>query len=319
MEKTQKLKNTVVILSILCVALLAAVIFLLFPAQEPARTLEETQGTEPAQILEATQEPARRLNLTVTVEEGAFQEFSAQDLEGDWGMGYSDVKDVNILLDGESLPLDTALRQGRVTIPELAAWARLDHAEGRCHEIISSFNGISEFLYRYEDDFDLHLTYDVLEAPDGRLHKVEFCDITKPFTNSLVRTHSLRDEEGKPLAREDWGLTIDNVELTSEGITFTIHQQGGQQVGQLETWGYVLFNTEGFQQMDFGQNKMTLQMNGDSTYTLDWSDTFGTLPSGNYLLDFEVADVFDQDQIDPLRRDFETRQYYQVEFTIPEA
>ena len=60
-----------------------------------------------------------------------------------------------------------------------------------------------------------------------------------------------------------------------------------------------------------------LTMGGTCEITLDWSDTYGELSSGDYAVFLLVRDEFDESQVHPLMRDFKSTQYYVVEFAVP--
>lgn len=123
------------------------------------------------------------------------------------------------------------------------------------------------------------------------------------------------------LDKEDWGLTFD-IEATPTGATVTCTQSGGQQIGQLSMQYYYLLNpsgsflkkAEGTQGAAF--EEIPIEMNGTTTFTIDWSAWYGALPEGSYYIEFDVSDLFDSEQVHPLMMDFHKRQLYPVSFTI---
>ena len=58
-------------------------------------------------------------------------------------------------------------------------------------------------------------------------------------------------------------------------------------------------------------------MDGTCQFSVDWSDTYGDLPSGTYRLYLWVYDIYDESQLHPLMDDFEDWQMLDVELIIP--
>ena len=106
--------------------------------------------------------------------------------------------------------------------------------------------------------------------------------------------------------------------MTPTGITLKCTQSGGQQVGQLQTRYYDLTSVDEQKSLTYGENAVEIAENGDTLYTLDWSDACGALPSGTYQISIEFRDVYDESQIHPLIRKFHNSQYYGLDFEIPQ-
>ena len=260
-------------------------------------------------------EPQRRLWLAVTKREKAYTEFSLEDMGGG-ELIYEDVADVKILLDGEKIPLDEAIQNGMVSVPELVAWARTDAENGLCQESSETANGLTEFLYHYTG-YNLSTIYDILDAPDGSQHLIQQLSIQSPFSSCSVKNTIFLDDDGNILDREDWGITLEVQDVTPTGMTLKFTQSGGQQLGQLQTRYYILTSIDENKVPASGENVMEIAENDDTLYTLDWSDTCGALPSGTYQISIEVRDVYDESQIHPLIRKFHNTQYYGLDFEIP--
>ena len=260
-------------------------------------------------------EPQQRLRLAVTKSEEAYTEFSLADMGGG-ELIYEDVADVKILLDGEKIPLEEAIQNGMVSVPELVAWARTDAENGLCQESSETANGLTEFLYHYTG-YNLSTIYDVLDAPDGSQHLIQRLIIQSPSSSCSVKNTIFVGDDGNILDREDWGITLEVQDVTPTGMTLKFTQSGGQQVGQLQTRNYILTSIDENKVPASGENVMEIAENGDTLYTLDWSDTCGALPSGAYQISIEVRDVYDESQMHPLIRKFHNTQYYGLDFEIP--
>lgn len=110
--------------------------------------------------------------------------------------------------------------------------------------------------------------------------------------------------------------------LSFSGTTIQCKQTGGQQIGQLSVDWYYLVNTDGVEltgnaDAQAPECKAELNMGGETTLTLDWTEPYGQLPSGNYRLTLNIIDLFDPEQVHPLMQDFHDWQVYDIEFSIP--
>lgn len=270
--------------------------------------------------------PERRLQITATVAEGlGFTTFPPEEIGGGLteNLSYLDLKDVCITLGDTVYPLEEALRDGLITVEEIFAYARLDARNKLCGERYETKNGLTHFTYCYPE-FYVHLVYDVFQAPDGTSHLISDISIYQPGSN--IGFFYVDDETGIPLNREDWGLSFEVVDATPTGITINCTQSGGQQIGTLETEFYHIY-TEDYQDSapqlsDAGtaeerQPNFTIPSDTKSQFTVDWSQIYGELPSGNYIFSLYIQDVFDETQVHPLMKDFGTRQTYDITFVIP--
>lgn len=268
-----------------------------------------------AEAVGQDEESQRKLWIAVTQSEDAYTVISLDDL-GEGELVYEDVTDVNILLDGEKIPLEEAIRNRMVSVPELIGWARTDAQNGLCKEFSETDNGLTEFMYHYIG-CNVSTFYDILDAPDGSQHLIQRLSIQSPFSSCSVKNMIFFDDVGNLLDREDWGITLEVEDVTPTGITLRFTQSGGQQVGRLQTRYYILSSAEIRQELPYGEYAMEITENGDTLYTLDWSETWGALPSGTYQISVEVRDVYDESQMHPLIRKFHNGQFYGLDFEIP--
>lgn len=272
--------------------------------------------TEPTQVAQ-TEEQGRSLLISAIVDsEAGVTKFSPEDLNGCQSeLMYNDLTSVQIQLGGIMKPLEEAIRNQDVTVAQLTAWARMDAENGLCEETVVSKNGLAEFVYLY-GDFDLHIIHDIYETPDGQQHLISVFNLFPP-NSGTGKGLFFTNEDGSLMDLEDWGITTEVTEVTPTGITFNCIQSGGQQIGELKTNLYMLDSKTEERAVTNGVNEVVIERDATTTITLDWSETCGELPSGTYILNFEVRDNYDESQVHPLMRNFHDRQYYGFEFDIP--
>lgn len=229
-----------------------------------------------------------------------------------------------IEVDGQPVQLQKAVEQGMVMPEEIAAWARLDAIDGYCDETVSSEKGLTTFLYSYKNQFVVQVINDVLESPDGKQHHIETVDIYAP--NRSIGSVVYYNEEGQPLAKEDWGITLALEGVTATGATLVATQSGGgQQVGKLLLESFTLYsvNTDSLVHKKDGtvgntiDGKVSVERDTTERVALDWSEAIGELPSGSYIMEVTVLDVFDKDSVHPLIVKYQYSQNHKIELTIP--
>lgn len=299
------------------------------------------QNESPAASTEppaAESSDGQRLHITVVPEPGASKLIRTSELGGNLydGLAYIDVSDVTIDVGSETLALENAIRDGKITTAEIFAFARIDAQNGVCRESFSSVHGLTHFLYVYPD-FELDLAYDVLETPDGKQHLIEdvtISSVPNPSTIYRDRSYFYVDEESKfgdLLDREDWGITFEIASVTPTQITLDYTQSGGQQIGELEVdFNYTVYSIANDQvtplpslqgsviytQENLPSPITTIKQNGTSQFTIDWTEKYGELESGEYRIRLTINDIFDESQVHPLMQDYYDRQGYWIEFTI---
>ena len=127
------------------------------------------------------------------------------------------------------------------------------------------------------------------------------------------------------VVQEDWGVTFEVSEVDSTSITLRCTQSGGQQLGELITDVFYIESVREersipslneFSNIEHNQPKMVIPRGTVSEITLDWTDIYGELAPGDYLMSLNLRDVYDPADADPLMSKFETRQSYTILFVI---
>ena len=246
---------------------------------------------------------------------------STEELGGhfDRGIKYEGVTNVTLDIDGTAMKLEEAIRDGHITPAQLFAYARLDAEKGFCTESYrAGRTGLTAFVYTYPDA-DLWMVYDVLAAPDGQQHLIQDFRIFRPGGSKSESPGSYLDlETYTRLDREDWGITLEIVEISPTSITLNCAQSGGQQIGQLHMYAYSISGNQGpIDEPVMVDYSTDLQMNSTTELVFDWSELYGSLPSGEYRLIIALQDVYDFDQVHPLMVNYTDYQDYEVTFSIP--
>lgn len=295
--------------------------------EPPATVLDIMETTEPTAAVSVS--PEQKLLFSVT--EAEQTDYVKEELgEGSNAfIIYSGLSEVNINLDGADIPLAEAIRVGKLTTPELFAFARMDAQNGFCGESYTSKRGLTHFTYTYPE-CELYLAYDVYETPDGKqtlIDEIYVFNITDGVGNI---SHFYVDEEsewGYALDREDWGITFETVSVSPTQITVRYTQQGGQQLGDLSIVEYSVYSMEGFGEsvlngylgtslQETGELSIPLPRDSSGGVTLDWSNIAGILEPGEYYLRITVIDCYEKSEVHPLIVKYHDRQSYCVPFTV---
>jgi len=251
--------------------------------------------------------------------------FTSDDLNGNFteGLEYSNVSNVVIYIDGKTVNLEEAIRTGSVTAEEIFCFARLDARSGICKETYESRNGLTHFTYSYPE-YTLRLIYDIYETPDGKQHLISDMGLYPPNTTIGTYTHFyLGDVSIARYDLEDWGLTFSVTDVTPSGVCIMVDQSGGQQIGDIRLSSYYLGKDEntpvdklnGIRESEYIDFKITL--NGSTEISIDWTDAYGNLPSGQYLLDLSFVDIYTTTDVHPLMRNYYDDMSYILEINIP--
>lgn len=279
----------------------------------------------PANAQADAEEP--RLQISLVEDESVnFVTIPPEQLGGNWDgeITYLHVKDVSVLLDGEYVKLEDAIRDGRITVEELCAYARIDARKGLCRMVSESKHGLAHFTYRYPN-FDLCVTYDIYETPDGRWHLISEFGIYQ--VGAIVGSHytDLSTPYQYDLDREDWGLYIEPVNANASGITLQCVQKDGQQIGGLVINYYRIYHQDTYEAVPIRDGiisveqyspKPAIRLGGTSEASIDWTEIYGKLEPGSYLMCLHVKDVYDKTKVHPLNQNFYDEQPYWVNFTI---
>lgn len=277
-------------------------------------------ATDAAEDIVHSEDDVPALNLTVTrVGNTDSQIFSPEELGNNFnqGMSYWGVTDVSISLNSGDERLKDALKNGDITEEEIFFRARQDARDGRCQETFETQHGVTFYNYHYPD-YDLWLVYDVFNSPNGKAYPVSQLIVfrTTPDYHLHPSCAFTDPETGGFVNREDWGLTFELSDITSHSATVTCTQSGGQQIGQLEVRCYTLHpDTKGI--INPPKFETEIAMDGTCQFSVDWSETYGDLPSGTYRLYLWVYDIYDESQLHPLMDDFQDWQVLDVELIIP--
>ena len=264
---------------------------------------------------------ARRLRITAVIEEGAgFTTIDSDTSNLTDDLSYLDLKDVQLETEAGPVPLETALANQQISVEEIFAFARLDARAGICREHYVTENGLTRFVYAYPE-FDLHLTYDVFEAPDGSDHLINDICLAQP--NSSVSFFYTDEKTGLPLDREEWGLRFVMENVTPGGISIECTQAEGVQIGTLTIEDFCIYSVSADTYLDTlpdsGSNanpNIPIPSNAQTQIDVDWSQIYGLLPEGNYELILAIRDIFDPAQVHPFMRDYADKQNYGIPFEI---
>lgn len=271
------------------------------------------EAAESSEVTEPKKVPS--LHLNYKPDQKSFMTFEEEDLSGAFqgSLGYFQVTDVMVELEGGAVPLEDALRDGAITFHEIHYLAQKDAEAGICYKNVESKRGLTRFSYDYLS-YKLYITDDVYETPDGKHHHIRKILVTTTGNDPV----SLYPE----LDQEDWGITFEVGDVTPASITLNYTQSGGQLIGQLRTGNYSLSRTDivkavsALDDMRMPESQQ-IEHNTEGSITLDFENYFGTLESGDYLLYLYLHDDYDPEQIPPLIRNYHDIQCYTVEFSIP--
>ena len=272
-------------------------------------------------------EPASmgHLHLSVSFDKGAdYVEYTSDELGGNFSekLIYNfNITSVTIDIDGQSMPLNEALRDGFITEEEIFCNARLDAREGFCEETYESLNGLTNFTFAYPD-YNLRLLYDIYESPSGEQRLISEMVVYEKGTGLAPCHLFVDDETGEIYDLEDWGLSFEITEVSPTGMTIRCTHSGGQQIGLLEATGYCLASNGLFLLLNDGfefsppMDNVVLKEDDVTEFTLDWTEPYGQLSSGEYRIMLYVHDVYDESQKHPLMRNFYDTQIYNLDFTV---
>lgn len=289
-------------------------------APEPTTVPVET-SPQVTQAPAVNVEDERNLRMNVEVDHAAHADFPPEELGGnaDGVLGYVRVTNVSIEVDGNTYHLEDAVRDGIISIEEIEAYARMDARMGYCKEEWRTYHSLTHFIYRYPE-FDLRLTHDIYKTPDGQEHLINEFYVCENADHFATRYSEID--------QEDWGLTFEDVGSTSTSLTVDCTQSGGQQIGQLRANHYwidgvdengncvELEHSEKIHEVEQWPSKPRIARNTTTRLTIDWTEFFGELPQGSYVMGLSVLDEYDPAEIHPLMEDFQANLLYHIEFTI---
>ncbi len=259
------------------------------------------------------------LRMEAEAEDGAehtevFPAGSASDCRT--ALHYVDVCDVRIEVDGTVCYLEDAMREERVSLEQIYAYSRIDASFGYCETFTKVRYGLTFLVFRYPE-YELRFTYDYYSLPDGEHRLVNELYISK-------NRYDVNSGDNR-VVQEDWGVTFEVREVNASSITLRCTQSGGQQLGELIVDLFFIDpareeasipRSDGDTDIDSYQPKTIISRDTVSEITLDWTDIYGELPPGDYLMSLRVRDAYDPADTHPIMSKFESRQSYAIPFTL---
>lgn len=244
-------------------------------------------------------------------------------------IAYANLAEVNITWDGVTISLAEAIRDGKLTVPEIFALARMDAQNGFCKESYVSKLGLTHFIYTYPE-CELWIAYDVYETPDGKRTLIDeiYIHSVAGSKRNIDFTYVDKDSEwGYFVDREDWGLTFEVSSVSPTTITVDYTQRKGQEIGELLLEEYMLFSRKddgtseylARSERDTDGFPFSVQSDESGQITMDWSNTAGALDPGEYYLKITVTDSYNESDIHPLMSNYYDKQSYHIAFTIDNA
>lgn len=285
------------------------------------------QDISPPVIEQADSEPPvsayKEQNLRITVKpDNLFTVISAEELHHNVSHStlFHGVKDVSIEIENEIYPLELAIRDNLISTAMLHAYAQQDAKNGLCSYSPESQNGLTQHIYGYPD-FDIKFVYDIYETPDGQQHLINDISIYKKG-GVIPRYYVSHDRQ--LIDREDWGLQFTVIDATASNLTLNCQQSAGQQIGELKPTYYYIISAQNNDIDSLKTNKsdywecppIILQDECCTRLTIDWTETYGELPAGEYTLWLQVEDFYNKEDIHPLMQNFYDAQDYWIEFSI---
>ena len=171
-------------------------------------------------------------------------------------------------------------------------------------------------VFRYPE-YELRFTYDYDSLPDGEHRLVNELYISK-------NRYDVNSGDNR-VVQEDWGVTFEVREVNSSSITLRCTQSGGQQLGELTVDLFFIDSAreeaslprlDGDTDIDSYQPRTIISRDTVSEITLDWTDIYGELSPGDYLLSLRVTDAYDPADTHPVMSKFESRQSYTIPFVV---
>lgn len=300
--------------------------------QERATTIEDPISPTICEtaILTDNTTPQKKLNFSVAAANSPGSIIIPQEELGnnaDISITYVDLTEVNIVWNNENTSLPAAIKTGKLTIPEIFAFARLDAYNGFCQESYHSDRGLTHFCYTYPE-CELRIAYDVYETPNGEqtlINEVSICSITDSVRDIGDYYVDKANEWGYFLDREDWGLTFEVSNVFPTQITVNYSQHQNQEIGNLTLDDYTLYAKAEDDALDIylARSKrdaegfpIAIQSDGSGTIVIDWTDVAGPLEPGNYYLKLTISDNYDELAVHPLMVNYYDKQSYHIQFTI---
>ena len=173
---------------ILAAVLLLGIGFAIGRNEVQASVPDATDAADDLDNLAHTGNDVFALDITVTkVDDNDSQSFSPEEIGNNFnqGMSYCGVSDVYIYLNRTSERLEDALKNGDITEEEIFFRARQDAREGHCQETFETNHSVSFYTYHYPT-YDLRLTYDVFNSPNGKSYPISQMLLFRTAENYII-------------------------------------------------------------------------------------------------------------------------------------
>lgn len=232
------------------------------------------------------------------------------------GMDYQYVRNVQIQLGRDSVPLEEAIRDGKITIQQMYAQACKDAEEGICTLTRLSQNGVTNNIFCYPE-FQINIVDDLLEH-DGQDIPVAYLAVSG--ANQTPNTIDGWDSQRKsPRVKEDWGMSFDAV-FSDGSLSVVVHQADGMQQGTLTVENAAIIDQYPFALADENGNvRLTqlegtaLAMGGETNLEINLAEFLGQEPEKeSYALNVCIEDCVSSGQTPK----HQSSQYYSIPFTV---
>lgn len=274
---------------------------------------EETTGAE------------RKLQFTVTEAEGQSKSVASEYDPEILYVAYMELSDVELLWQGQQLPLEQLIRENTLSVPEILACAQRDAENGYCQESFTMQNSLTQFHYSYPE-CDLRITWDVYDTPANGWKRISELIVTQPGMAGNVGDSYYVDESspwGYFIDREDWGLSFTPGDVSVTELTVDYTHEKNQEIGKLWMEDFTLYTYDtdtGAQnyltRVDLSRDGGGIELTEAGSFTLSWEDDLGALEPGNYVIRATVSDHYDPEAVHPLMENFYDKQNYHITFAI---
>lgn len=316
---TRHMYAIILVMLVLLLGICAAFIVKSGDSVSPAKQAPipaEVTATAPEKL---TVSGNQSLRMEAEAEDGAehtaiFPAGSGSDFRTE--LHYVDVRDVRVEVDGTVYYLEDAMREERISLEQIYAYSRIDARFGSCETFTKVRNGLTFLVFRYPE-YELRFTYDYDSLPDGEHRLVNELYISK-------NRYDVNSGDNR-VVQEDWGVTFEVREVNSSSITLRCTQSGGQQLGELVVDLFFIDSVreeaslprlDGDTDIDAYQPRTIISRDTVSEITLDWTEIYGELSPGDYLMSLRVTDAYDPADTHPVMSKFESRQSYTIAFAV---
>lgn len=273
-------------------------------------------------LISKEDDPVCRLNLSAAFPENSDSlVIPPEELGGNFeeDISYLGCKDVTVEINGETVALEAAIRDGHLSFYQIWLLAQEDAENGFCTLTWECENGLTKFCFQYPQ-LDLWLTNDIYKTPDGKEHHIRDITVCKPGTEYATVFDD--KETGKRIDLEDWGIHFTIEEVSPTGITLRYIQSSNQVIGQLFATHFEIYKRNPIAELSKPsgtENSMEdhpIISDAESQMTLFWEQKYGALSTGDYTIYLYLEDKYDNEDVSPLSNNFYDMQVYTIDFTL---